>query len=272
MQRFVFVIAFVLSACQTIYSPRPNAAANMTFKSTEEVGTKGEKLTLPGYLTAPVGAGPFPAVVLLHACGGMNARNSIMRDWPGFLNGLGYVTLVVDSYSPRGASQCTDFPAGSERDNSQALAAKDAYGALIFLSNQPNVDKARVAVMGFSAGAHTMNRYILTNAISPPGQLRFKAAISFYGYCDRLDRYSKKDIAAMQIVGERDDLASACAELVKSTPMAVHILPGAEHAFDSGEGRGVTVGHRGNIHKFDRAARDASRELTKAFLAKHLGN
>jgi hypothetical protein len=62
---------------------------------------------LLGYLARPAGDGPFPAVVVLHGCGGFAAGGSLqladqLRDW-------GYVALMVDSLGPRGLA--TRIPA-----------------------------------------------------------------------------------------------------------------------------------------------------------------
>jgi len=50
-------------------------------------------------LTKPDGDGPFPAVVLLHGCGGMTS--SYPNQWDQRLAEWGYVSLQVDSLTPR---------------------------------------------------------------------------------------------------------------------------------------------------------------------------
>jgi dienelactone hydrolase len=57
---------------------------------------------ISGLLAKPEGKGPFPAVVLLHTCGGVKPHVSV--DWPNYLTGLGHVVLTVDSFGPRGGS------------------------------------------------------------------------------------------------------------------------------------------------------------------------
>jgi poly(3-hydroxybutyrate) depolymerase len=53
---------------------------------------------LRGLLFRPKGEGPFPAVVLLHGCRGIQPYQ---RDWAGKLAEWGYVALLVDSFGPR---------------------------------------------------------------------------------------------------------------------------------------------------------------------------
>ena len=96
---------------------------------------------LQGYLRQPSGAGPSPAVVLLHSCNG-NAQRLDER-WGRRIAGWGYVTLTVDSFGPRGLKNTCS--SGAVVD-----LALDAYRALGFLVQQRFVDSSRVAVLGFS--------------------------------------------------------------------------------------------------------------------------
>src|SRR6185295_187330 len=57
-----------------------------------------------GILSRPEGKGPFPAVVLLHTCGGMT--ETLSQFWPRYLAQLGYASLAVDSLGPRGMKNC----------------------------------------------------------------------------------------------------------------------------------------------------------------------
>ncbi|MGA7198212.1 dienelactone hydrolase family protein, partial [Roseiarcus sp.] len=119
-----------------------------------------------GYLTRPKGAGPFPAVVLLHTCLGLPANRRSIGD---ALAAWGYVGLFVDDFGARGLKEtCTvDFPQG----------VADAYGALGFLAGQPMVDAGRIAAVGFSQGADTA----LKIAAAPAsGAGAFKASAAFY--------------------------------------------------------------------------------------------
>ena len=61
---------------------------------------------IQGDLVKPDGAGPFPAVVVLHGCGGMHETTK--RKLVDELIGWGYVILLVDSYATRRIDQaCT---------------------------------------------------------------------------------------------------------------------------------------------------------------------
>ena len=52
----------------------------------------------------PAGSGRFPAVVLMHTCGGV--KNAHIKQHAQELLKTGYVVLVVDSFNPRGMENC----------------------------------------------------------------------------------------------------------------------------------------------------------------------
>src|SRR6185312_6260171 len=101
----------------------------------------GQSDPVRGYLTRPEGAGPFPAVILLHSCLGLPAERASIG---ARIASWGYVALFVDDFATRGLKEtCAD-------DFKPALA--DAYGALAYLASRPDVDAGRVAAVGFSQG------------------------------------------------------------------------------------------------------------------------
>ena len=104
----------------------------------------GQGEPIQGYLSRPKGAGPFPAVVLLHTCLGLPAERASIG---ARIAAWGYVALFVDDFATRGLKEtcAVDFP--------QALA--DAEGALAYLASLPYVDRPRIAAVGFSQGGDT---------------------------------------------------------------------------------------------------------------------
>ena len=68
---------------------------------------------LDGFLFRPTKAlaGPAPAAVFLHGCGGLisGISHQIMSremDWAKQLNAQGFVVLMVDSFTSRGSAKC----------------------------------------------------------------------------------------------------------------------------------------------------------------------
>ena len=87
----------------------------------------GQGEPIQGYLSRPKGAGPFPAVVLLHSCLGLPAERAAIGER---IATWGYVALYVDDFATRGLKEtcAVDFKP----------AVADAYGALD-LSGQPSL-------------------------------------------------------------------------------------------------------------------------------------
>jgi dienelactone hydrolase len=239
--------------------------------------------------TRPAGGGPFPAVVLLHGCHGVSASTA---RWARWLTERGYVALVVDSFTTRGiADDCTprsvELPPSARFD--------DAVGALRFLHTQPDVDRERVGVIGWSAGGvfamSVVNGPSLERqgrrGVAPPAP-GFRAAIGVYpGGCFSL--IGEQVIRPLLVlVGDADDWtpAGVCAEMVaamraRGAPAEIVVYPGAHHYFDVvGQPRafladvvnrykpggccGATVGYDA------RADADAHRRVAELF-ARHLG-
>ena len=156
-----------------------------------------------GYLTRPKGAGPFPAVVLLHTCLGLPEGRAALGER---IAGWGYVALFVDDFATRGLKDtcAVDFPQG----------VADAFGAIAFLSGQPLVDKTRVAAVGFSQGGDTA----LKIAASPTAARApaFRAAAAFYPPCAN-EADAALAIPTLILVGAKDDVTPAadCAALAR---------------------------------------------------------
>jgi len=133
-------------------------------------------------LLRPQGAGPFPAVIALHGCGGLlNKEGELARretDWANRLVRAGYVVLFPDSFTARGFRQiCTVhdraiFP----RDR-----AGDVAAATEWLAKQPFVDSKRLGLMGWSHGAMTVLWAVRSGFMA--GAPQFKTAIAFYPGC-----------------------------------------------------------------------------------------
>jgi dienelactone hydrolase len=215
---------------------------------------------IQGYLTKPKGAGPFPAVVLLHSCLGLPAARRSMADT---FAGWGYVALFVDDFTTRGVKETCAV------DFNEALP--DAYGALTFLSRLPYVDPARIAAIGFSQGADTALKIASSRPpASGSADLAFKAAAAFYPPCDNVTN-SRLEIPTLILVGGMDDVTPAadCERLAGRQPgsmVKLIVYPGARHGFDNPEfGAGARL--LGMWLAYDREAAQRSRAELRDFLA-----
>ena len=232
----------------------------------EFVHFKSGNATLVAYLAQPRGKGPFPAVVLLHGSGGFHAQ---MLTWADRLSRWGYVAFAVDSFSPRGLQG---------QGNVAKEQAGDAFEALRYLAQLPQVRANAVALMGFSyGGSSTLADLEQGSTIARLYPDRFRAGVAFYPECSGSSGFMA--VPMLILVGELDDWtpASDCTDMAagKSVIPVVRrpgdrsnvklvVYPGAHHAFDIADlgiiPGGVTVqGHR--LEYNEAATRDAAQQV-----------
>jgi dienelactone hydrolase len=213
--------------------------------------------TLIAHLFRPKDSGDAPraAVVMMHGCSGLLARNGrfipLYRAWARTLLEKGYVVLVVDSATSRGFGQTCS--AGEPRRTMWRDRPKDAYAALQYLQAQPFVRADRVALMGWSQGGGVALLSINDKSIGRPAQLKddFKAAVSFYpGVCN--ETYQSKPytlvepqgwttrVPLLALLGEADvwtplKPCQAFLEAAKArgNPVQIKTYANAVHAFDA---------------------------------------
>jgi dienelactone hydrolase len=219
-------------------------------------------IQVSGRLYKPQGAGPHAAVVLLPTCGGLTRH--VTEDWPDYLVGLGYVVLTVDTLGSRGHLKCTTMGDRFEGP------ARDAYAALDWLAAQPFVDARRVAAVGFSLGAISINELIMMRPPRPAGKPEFKAFASFYGRCASMNPYLMRDSPLLQIIPEHDNFAARCIERAKTIRMEAHVLAGAHHAFDNPQMTSPQDDHASNRMLYSLDATRESQALLREFLARTL--
>jgi dienelactone hydrolase len=234
---------------------------------------------LQGLLRRPSGAGPFPAIVLLHSCNGNWKR--LDERWGRQIAPWGYVTLTVDSFGPRGIDN-------SCGNGTPADMAFDAYRALDFLVRQHAVDPDRVAVLGFSQGGWLALSSVEEGVVEQSSPHKFRAAAAFYPNCRTIQ--GNLTVPALIMIGELDDWTSVegCRRLAEGgddygvsrrhegAPIKLIVYPGAYHSFDSPALKTPKqlLGHR---LEYNQAAADqaavALREFLDAILsAKESGN
>ena len=229
-----------------------------------------EVLELKGQLVKPEGAGPFPAVIILHSCGGMNRM--VTERWPDFLVEAGFAVLTVDSFSTRVLDYCPN--ALSKNWKTRQHMVRDAYGGLNYLATLPFIDKDKVGLMGFSLGGHAVNLLAGRKArkrIKTKPKIEFRAGIAFYAKCKPLNNTKKIPFPLAQIVGSRDIKVKDCQKIAKG-PVTVHVIEGATHSFDNFELNKARSDGYGNLIEYDGAAETKARGLVKAYFEEHLRN
>lgn len=221
----------------------------------------GQPLT--GRLKKPDGTGPFPAVILLHGCGGIWRWDEV---WSDRLAEWGYVALSIDSLGPRGMGSICDRP-GALSGPARAL---DAHGAKTFLASVSFVDRKRIAVLGMSHGGWAALEAIRRTTTSDLGLEPFQAAVTLYPWCGEP---SDLDAPLLILIGDRDDWSpvARCSSYIagahSSAEAVLKVYPGAHHLFDL---PGVDMRENGHVLRYNvEHATDAIRQV-REFLARHL--
>lgn len=152
-----------------------------------EIPSSGSEPALPAVLVRPEGAGPFPAMVILHGVGGMLSRSEIsfhfyaarfnlatpvpagmwssavngpmisnFEQWATIFQAKNIVSIFPDSYTPRGFA---DFRNRRPAENSSIddapvspayVRPKDAFRVLNYLRGISYVRSDAIGIMGFS--------------------------------------------------------------------------------------------------------------------------
>lgn len=221
---------------------------------------------LQGYLSRPPGDGPFPAVVVMHGCGGIHPNTKTY--WPQRLISWGYVVLVVDSFTTRGIE-----------DTCQRYLPErvfDAYGALDYLSTLPFVDAGHIALIGFSAGGIAALEATKTEGNEQLMDRKFKAAVGYYPVC--APHEGDATVPTLILNGDLDDWSpvARCRQRIshlsgKGPSVELDVYPGAYHAFDAPDiaTPKIKLGHR---EEYNAAAAEQSFIRVKAFLHQYLQN
>jgi dienelactone hydrolase len=231
---------------------------------------------------APVGVGPFPAVLLFHGCGG---RRAFLDRYMEAVTRAGVAAVSIDSFSPRGwsraralATVCTGLELPGHRRAGDVLAG--VWG----VSRLAGVDPTRLALAGWSHGGWAIMD-LMTMALTRPGEAGVadpdpglldgvKALALAYPYCGpgALSRVRawRRTPDVFAFVGDADRVAHtrACLRAFERTRGAgarieTWVVPGATHAFDEASGGG-------SAFRFDAAlAREAEGRMAR-FLADRL--
>ncbi|MBA4264586.1 MAG: hypothetical protein C0453_05850 [Comamonadaceae bacterium] len=197
-----------------------------------------EQVMLRADLSRPEGEGPFPAVVLMHGCGGWQpAVRFTMNAYAEYLTQRGFVVLSVDSFGPRrrgGGMVCESFDLLAQ---ARDYRTHDAHDALRYLQTQNFVEGSNVFLMGQSNGGSVaihVAQGLGPHAADPASG--YRGVVAFYPWCGAFGSHRVNLKTPLLVLGgERDDWvpASEC-KGVRSTgaPMELVIYPEAAHSFD----------------------------------------
>jgi acetyl esterase/lipase len=144
-----------------------------------------------GDLYRPVGAGPFPAVLVVHAGSWRSGSRSEMARFARRYASAGYVVFNVDYRL-----------APEHRYPAQLDDVRAAFGWLHANAHSLSVDPDRIAAMGYSAGAHLA---LLLGLTPPPDGVRPRAVVAGGPPTD-LTEYPDSPVLAELIGGSGGEL------------------------------------------------------------------
>ena len=209
-----------------------------------------------GYLVQPAGAGPFPAVLVIHENRGLNPY---IEDVARRLAAAGFLALAPDGLSSLGGYPGND-------DDGRTLQAKldqgklrtDMLNAARWLKGN-KLSNGKLGAVGFCWGGGTSN--FLAVALGD----ELQAAVPYYGAAAEAARV--KDIKAPLLIhyAENDTSINAMWPAFESALKAgtiryeAHFYPGTQHGF-----------HNNSTPRYVEAAANLSWDRTLAFFRKHL--
>lgn len=279
---FLIMLLLALVGCQT----------TITYPNTNRADAEH----VIAYLAKPEGDGPFPAVMLLHGCSGLEKSGASMA-WRGIrthasaLNKAGFVTLIVDSHGTRGYTLEWSWRNSCGAGRNVPDRFLDVTGAIRYLESLPYV-KPGVGAVGYSQGGG-----VVLGALGwKPSSNRksvLAAGVAFYPPCIglslRIGPPTYQYAPSLILIGGADDWtpSSQCESFIErmtfrstnrkvdddSLPVYVPeivVYPGAHHSFDKPWTRMVRTPIGTTMASDPGATRDARNRMISFFKA-HLG-
>ena len=243
-------------------------------------------LTVAGKLVTPVEAPPCPAVLICHGSDGVDARGAFHA---AALNGDGFATFEIDMWAARGTKR-----GALARPRSVPDTLPDAFAALAFMAGQPEIDPARLGILGFSWGGvvslltATRRWREQLGAAAPP----IRAHAAMYPVCwayETVPGLSLAELTGAPILiqagdadayDDPDGLDQLLARIPEASRAAIRGIThrGAGHGFDRDAPARTIVdpfAHKGQggavLMAFHPEAAAAAREANVAFFRETLG-
>jgi carboxymethylenebutenolidase len=216
----------------------------------------GNSGTMRGYLVQPSGAGPFPAVLVIHENRGLNPY---IEDVARRVATEGFLALAPDGLSPVGG-----YP-GNDDDGRTLQAGLDQAKLRTDMANGARFVKAhalsrgKLGVVGFCWGGSTTNYLAATLG----GDVQ--AAVPFYGAAAETAAVPAIKAALLIQYAESDERVNALWPAYEAALKAsgaryeMHMYPGTQHGF-----------HNNSTPRYHEASAKLAWERTIAFFKKHL--
>lgn len=191
---------------------------------------------LRGQLRRPHGGGPFPAVLVLPACGAF--LTSVDQAWGATLASWGYVALTLDVFTSRGIKGGTTclYPAPE--------AVEDVRRGRDWLAARKYVDRNRIFLVGFGRGGSIVLSSVERTNYDSKAEHRVQGAAAFYPACN--NEKGAMAVSTLVVVGALDELElKTCRKMAQGedeiglsrqkgdgVPIQLVALPNAYSGFD----------------------------------------
>ena len=242
---FVSAFLFVTAQAEIINTNLP-AISYVQFQSSDPLNLE-EPLTISGQLRVPVlyddelnMQKSVPAVVILHGSAGIDSRGEF---YIKALNDAGIATLEIDMWAARGVT------GGGDRPALPTLTVPDAFSALKYLSENPNIDAEHIGIMGVSwGGVVTMLAATEYYATQYGSGLTFAAHVAHYPVCwaynvglPGMEFHNLTGNPLLIQIGDLDDYdegSAPCENLIASLSeseqaiASINVYPHTYHAWD----------------------------------------
>ncbi|MFC3674922.1 dienelactone hydrolase family protein [Ferrovibrio xuzhouensis] len=262
-----------LLAGMVIFAPAVGTAQEMVHfeASAPDSPTQVE---LRAELYRPDGNGQFPAVVLMHGCGGWQpAVRYGLQTHARYLQQHGFVVLNVDSFGPRdraGGKMCASDPALYKALD---YRTSDAFDSLRYLQKQNFVSPANVFLMGQSNGgavAVRVAKAVAAKAYQDSSLPTFRGVVAYYPWCGEVGSRISLSSPLLIFAGGKDDWVPAreCqGARASGAALQVRVYPEAAHSFDLDI---IKQRYLGKLIGADEPATQDSRERMLAFFVGNL--
>ena len=216
-------------------------------------GTSGK---MKGYLVQPAGAGPFPAVLVIHENRGLNPY---IEDVARRAAAEGFLALAPDGLSPVGGYPGNDDGRALQAGLDQAKLRADMLNGAKFVKAHALSNK-KLGVTGFCWGGGA------TNFLAATLGAEMQAGVPFYGLAPEPARVPAIKSPLLIQLAENDERINAsygpafeAAAKAAGLAYEIHRYPGTQHGF-----------HNNSTPRYEAAAAKLAWERTVAFFKKHL--
>lgn len=216
----------------------------------------GNSGTMRGYLVQPVGAGPFPAVLVIHENRGLNPY---IEDVARRAAADGFLALAPDGLFPLGGYPGNDDDGRTMQAKlDQAKLRVDMLNGARFLKTHA-LSTGKLGATGFCWGGGT------TNYLAVEMGADLQAGVPYYGAAAETAGVPRIKAPLMIQYAENDERintmwpAFEAALKAAGTRYEMHQYPGTQHGF-----------HNNSTPRYSEAAAKLSWERTVGFFRRHL--